>query len=157
VNSKPTQQEAVTCKFTELTQRLLDAGMVPGTPLSSVAISPTNPGLVLITASGFTGKHAFLCNFKKKSPNKCSDITRNLPDIPALSGIFDQCSPNTSLLVGTDIGVFHFHTGGGGSWTNSGKGSLPNTPVYMLRQRGSSVVAATHGRGVWLAKGCPVP
>jgi len=140
---------AATCPFDDLTGKL--PGLTPGTPLTSVSVSPINPKKLMITASGFTGKHVYL---SKDGGNSFTDITGGLPDIPALTGLIDQCAPGKSLLIGTDIGVLHSDDSGA-SWVNSGLGSLPNVPVYMLRQNANGVVAATHGCGVWLHSGCP--
>ena len=127
---------------------------VAGRPLTSVAVSPLDFHQVVITASGFTGGggHVFLSSDEGTS---WSDISNFLPDIPALSVMFDPAAPATGLLVGTDIGVFH-SPDLGHSWSNANLGVLPIVLVYQLRQAKGIVAAATHGRGVWTFTG-PVP
>ena len=121
-------------------------GPVAQRPLTSVVVSPFDFKEVVITASGFTGGggHVFVSS---DTGNTWSDISAGLPDVPALSAAFDPAIPFASLFVGTDIGVFHT-TDLGQTWTSAGIG-LPAVPVYRLRPDGVTVVAATHGRGVW--------
>lgn len=128
---------------------------------TSVAVSPTVPSTALITASGFTaaggqGHHVFLVTNYGET---WADISTSLPNIPALTAIFDAANPATSFFVGTDIGVFHT-ADGGTTWTNANLNSLPMVPVYQLREAtgGGIIVAATHGRGAWaLAEATPTP
>ncbi len=137
------------CNFDDLSGNL--PGLAPGTPLTSVAIAAANSKELLVTASGFTGKHVFLST---NGGNSFSDVTGGLPDVPTLTAVIDKCDQKNSFVIGTDIGVFHTEDAGA-SWVNSGLGSLPNVPVYMLRQTGTGLIAATHGRGVWELPGCP--
>jgi len=125
-----------------------------GRPLTSVAVSPLDFHQVVITASGFTGGggHVFWSSDEGAS---WTDISAFLPDIPALSAIFDPAAPAAGLLVGTDIGVFH-SPDLGHNWSSANLGVLPIVPVYQLRQAKGIVAAATHGRGVWTFTG-PVP
>lgn len=60
------------------------------------------------------------------------------------------------LYAGTDIGVF-VSTSGGESWDALGTG-LPSTFVFdlIVHPRDNIVVAATHGRGMWLLDAAPV-
>jgi hypothetical protein len=79
------------------------------------------------------------------------DISGNLPVVPANALLVR----NGRVYVGTDRGVYtakqkvahprHTH------WTRVGK-VLPNASVLDLRlnPQGSHLVAATHGRGVWI-------
>lgn len=117
-------------------------------PLTSVAVSPLNPAEALVTSGGFSGGaggHVFhTTNFGAA----WTDISVPLPNIPALSVIFDYSSPLDTYYVGTDIGVFRT-TDGGATWAGFNLNSLPIVPVYMLRQNHNIIAAATHGRGVW--------
>jgi hypothetical protein len=120
---------------------------VAGRPLTSVTVSPLNFNQVVITASGFTGggAHVFVSSNAGGSWN---DISAGLPDVPALSAAFDPAAPATGLYVGTDSGVFH-SSDFGSTWTSANQGSLPVVPVYRLETANGTVMAATHGRGVW--------
>lgn len=74
-----------------------------------------------------------------------SDVSAGLPDIPAN----DILMVGESLVVATDVGVFA--STGGSPWAVYGNG-LPNVSVLdlALQPEGSQLMAATHGRGVWL-------
>jgi len=137
----------IPCDFSNVS-----AGLPTTVPLTSVAVSPTDPMTVLVTASGFSGgrKHVFLST---NGGSTWADISTGLPDVPALSVMFDQCTPATSFYVGTDSGVFHT-TDAGATWNDQSLEGLPKVPVYQLQQNSSVIVAATHGRGAWTLPAC---
>jgi ligand-binding sensor domain-containing protein len=60
------------------------------------------------------------------------------------------------LYAGTDVGVY-VSTTGGESWDVLGVG-LPSTFVFDLavHPRDNIVIAATHGRGMWVLDATPV-
>jgi photosystem II stability/assembly factor-like uncharacterized protein len=125
---------------------------VAGRPLTSVAISPINPLTVVMTVSGFVpagGGHVFL---SVNAGTNWLDISRGLPDIPALSAVFDPASPSNSIFVGTDAGIFHTDDLGN-TWAVANVGAFPLAPVYQLKVANGIVAAATHGRGVWTFTG----
>jgi ligand-binding sensor domain-containing protein len=61
-----------------------------------------------------------------------------------------------NLYVGTDIGVY-VTVDGGASWSVLG-GNLPSTYVHdiVIHPRDRMIVAATHGRGLWVMDAVPV-
>lgn len=72
-----------------------------------------------------------------------------LPDVPSDALVF----AGGKLLLATDIGAFVANAGGGAAtaWSRLGT-NLPNTSVNNLRLdpgSGNTVLAATHGRGLW--------
>jgi len=78
-----------------------------------------------------------------------TDISGDLPNLPAYAIALDpRITPNT-LYVGTDNGVFA-STDLGGHWSVFRAG-LPNVQVVDLKLNLSLniLAAATHGRGVW--------
>src|ERR1700722_18483441 len=87
------------------------------------------------------------------SANTWVDISANLPNAPVQSVLVDPRNPGT-IYVGTASGVYVCTTCGGASpspsWARAGSG-LPNVWVddVTFTQDDSSVVAWTHGRGVW--------
>ncbi|MGE0405028.1 MAG: hypothetical protein AB7O65_01920 [Candidatus Korobacteraceae bacterium] len=89
----------------------------------------------------------------------CTDITGNLPDVPANSVVTDSATPG-ALFAGTDIGVFVTNNpAAGAAWEEvgppGGPGALPNVIVSKLRifsdAAGVKLRAATYGRGLWEA------
>lgn len=114
---------------------------------------------VYATIQGFGGAHVI------KTVNggtSWSDITGNLPDAPANTLAIDP-DDHSVIYVGTDTGVY-VTTNNGTTWTEVGptlpgpvgaSGFLPNVPVSHLAfsTAGSKkqLMAATYGRGIWLA------
>jgi hypothetical protein len=68
----------------------------------------------------------------------------SLPNVPANSV---KTTPNGTLVVGTDLGVFALPKGSA-TWTNLA-GGLPQTTVMDVEVYGGKLYAATHGRGIW--------
>lgn len=97
------------------------------------ANTPTTPGKLFLTTN---------------QGQSWTDISGDLPDIPTSTAVIDPMNPNT-YYAGTDIGVFQT-TNGGQNWIRLGTG-LPRVAVLMLRYHAAtrSIVAATHGRGIW--------
>jgi sugar lactone lactonase YvrE len=56
------------------------------------------------------------------------------------------------LVLGTDVGAFAADADHPGHWSRVG-GGLPNAPINNLTVApDGSIVAATHGRGIWTIK-----
>jgi hypothetical protein len=74
-----------------------------------------------------------------------SDRSGNLIDAPT----GDILQVNGDLVVGTDFGVY-VSADNGATWSRLG-GNLPNVVVDQLTiaDNGTSILAATHGRGLW--------
>jgi len=76
------------------------------------------------------------------------DISVLLPDLPSDALVLS----GGKLVLGTDIGAFIANAGGGVStaWSRLGT-HLPNTSLNDVRldPNGTTVLAATHGRGLW--------
>jgi hypothetical protein len=122
---------------------------LPNRYITSITIDPANESHIYVTLSAFSRRwipragegHVF------ESTNAgatFTDISSNLPDAPAN----DTVLVGGSLVVGTDVGAFVRL--GGGTWATLGTG-LPAVSVLDLSviPGSSTVVAGTHGRGVW--------
>ena len=89
-----------------------------------------------------------------------TNIEGNLPDMPVYWGMFAppgaQLSGTTGggIILGTDLGVWTTSVVNGvfTQWMANNSG-LANVPVYMIKYRpaNTSLVAATHGRGLYTA------
>ncbi|MGA8521752.1 MAG: hypothetical protein WB807_01695 [Candidatus Dormiibacterota bacterium] len=77
-----------------------------------------------------------------------TDISVLLPDVPSDALVLS----GGKLLLATDIGAFVANEGGGvnTAWSRLGT-NLLNTSLNDLRldPNGTTVLAATHGRGLW--------
>ena len=73
-----------------------------------------------------------------------TDISGNLPDIPANDIVLN----GQALIAASDIGVYT-SADNGSTWSRLGN-NLPNVVVsQILVDPNGSLVAATHGRGIW--------
>jgi photosystem II stability/assembly factor-like uncharacterized protein len=127
---------------------------LPDRYVTDIALDPNNQLRTVVAFSGFnsstpsTPGHVFLTT---NGGGSWTDISGNLPDTPANTAVIDPARPNT-YYVGTDIGVFQT-TDGGATWVRMSDG-MPKVPVFMLRYHAASqsLIAATHGRGVYRAQ-----
>ena len=75
-----------------------------------------------------------------------ADISGNLPDIPG----DDLVITHGKLVLATDIGVFVADARTPTSWSRLGFGQTHSVVNGLtLTPDGNTVVAATHGRGLW--------
>jgi photosystem II stability/assembly factor-like uncharacterized protein len=128
----------------------LAAAGLPNRYVTSVVQDPANKMHIYVTESGFSRNwipSAGLGHVFESTDGGAtfSDISGNLPDAPVSSAILD----GSNLIVGTDTGVFE--QAGGGTWAPLGTG-MPTVVIddlTMVPGPGHTLVAATHGRGVW--------
>jgi type IX secretion system substrate protein len=126
-----------------------------GAYISSIDVDPDNVNNVLVTVSNFGTPSVW------ESTNGGASFTNiegNLPDMPVLCGLFAPPGAQLSgtaaggIILGTDLGVWTTSSVNGAStqWIPNNNG-LANVPVYMIKYRGAntSLVAATHGRGLF--------
>jgi photosystem II stability/assembly factor-like uncharacterized protein len=135
---------------------------LPTRYISSIRMDPSNPSTVYVTVGGYgrkwappgavkddTSKVGTGHVFKSTDAGEnFTDITGNLPDVPANWVILR----GGQLIVGTDIGAFASSDTNGSSWAVLGNG-LPNVPITHLELKPgdpNTLVAATYGRGVYL-------
>ncbi len=132
--------------FTNVTKAPL-----PNRYVSNIALDPNNTQRAVVTYSGFnlstatTPGHVFLTNDQGAT---WTDISGNLPDVPVSAVALDPNNTNR-IWIGTDLGVFET-TSGGAAWTRLSNG-MPKVATFMLRYHTatSTLVAATHGRGIY--------
>ncbi len=138
------------------TWHTISASNLPNRYIAGLTIDPSNPGHIYVVYNGFsrhfivgagTG-HVFESHNGGAS---WTNISGNLPDIPSDALVVSH----GKLALATDIGAFIANAGGGfgTSWSQLG-GNLPNSPTVDLRldPDGTTLLAATHGRGLWTIK-----
>ena len=141
--------------------RVMAAKGLPNRYITDIEIDRKNPQTVYVTVGGY-GRRWFLPSatapgvgeghiFVSKDggasfTNLSGTGGQRLPDVPANAVLLRD----DRLIVGTDTGVFT-STLRGGTWERLGSG-LPNVATFdlNLNPNGSKMVAATHGRGVWI-------
>ena len=122
---------------------------LPNRYVTGVVQDPSDPMHIYVTLSGFSRNwipggsvgHVFEST---DGGNHFTDISTDLPDAPVDSAIL----MNGNLIIGTDTAVFERQPSGG--WQVLGRG-LPTIVVDDLTTipGTDTLVAATHGRGVW--------
>ena len=134
---------------------------LPNRYITDVEVDAANPSTVYVTVGGYGRRwflpaadapgvgegHVFVSRDAGKTFTGLSGTGQDrLPDVPADAVLLR----GDRLIVGTDVGVFTATTKGL-RWERLGKG-LPNVSTFdlNLNPNGSSLVAATHGRSVWV-------
>ena len=120
---------------------------LPTQPINDVMIKPTDPLTAYICSDTPGGGRVWRTADAGVS---WTDVSGDLPS--TLRGLCLEVDWNTSppvLYLGTDYGIYR-SADGGAHWTNENSG-LPSLSIYDLKlsASGSSIVAATHGRGMW--------
>jgi photosystem II stability/assembly factor-like uncharacterized protein len=133
---------------------------LPTRIVTGLAIDESDPRTVFVTLGlysahwydpkvappGFGAGHLFVSH---DAGETFTDVSGNLPDTPATS----VALRGTDVIVGTDDGVFVAPRadGGVGAFARLGS-SLVHAPVWSIRldPTGNHLVAATHGRGIWV-------
>jgi photosystem II stability/assembly factor-like uncharacterized protein len=123
--------------------RRIDQGL-PSKPITKIAVDPTVPTDAYVTFSGFGTGHVF---FTANTGQSWLDISSNLPALP--TNVIILGSGGNVIYVGTDRGVYA-SMDKGHSWVLLG-GGLPRVAVVDLAfAADGKLVAATHGRGIWI-------
>jgi hypothetical protein len=132
-------------------------GTVANSAISSIDIDPANSNHLVVTLSNFGVNSVFESN---DGGATFSSIEGNLPDMPVRWALFAPANAqlngaaggNGGILLGTELGVWTTSQIAGSStqWIPN-NGGLANVRTDMLRYRPSdnTVVAATHGRGLF--------
>jgi uncharacterized repeat protein (TIGR02543 family) len=137
---------------------LVSSGSNPidGMYITHIAVNSTNPDTVYISlAETFPQHHAsgqgphVLVGASLDTTPSWTDVTGDLPaDVPTNSVVSDGA---TGLIVASDAGVFTASVlnGSSTSWSEVGT-NLPNSQVMdILLNSSGTLIATTHGRGVW--------
>jgi photosystem II stability/assembly factor-like uncharacterized protein len=120
---------------------------VPGTWVTRVMVDPINAQVAYATFSGFRSGAPLPYVLKTIDGGATwASIAGDLPQAP----VNDIVIVNSTLYVGTDVGVFR-SIDGGATWLTAGE-ALPNVPVTDLEYRAASnsLYAATFGRGIFV-------
>jgi len=125
------------------TWTLANSGL-PSRYVTDIAVASSDPQRAYVTVSGFGSGHVFRTVNRGGS---WQDISSNLIDVPVNAIL--RLPGSDELYVGTDLGVFQ--SGDDGlTWAPSATG-MPNVAVLDLAFQNvtQTIVAATHGRGMF--------
>ena len=125
---------------------------LPNRAVTSITILPSDANTVYVTFGGFNSDDIYKTT---TSGGAWADVTGSgitgLPSVPVRAFAIHPTN-TTWLYAGTEIGVFA-SSDGGVNWGVPQDGPA-NVSVYQLFWMGSTLVAATHGRGMFTV---PVP
>lgn len=128
-----------------------------GASISSIDVDPSNANNVLVTLSSYGITSVYLSTNGGVS---FSSIEGNLPDMPIRWGLFvpsnvqlnGATGGNGGIMLGTELGVWSTSAINGTStvWipNNTGLANV-RTDMLKLRTGDNTVLAATHGRGLY--------
>ena len=132
----------------------------PSRQVSAIVIDPLVPQSAFAAYSGFSCPGVSGCDglghlfFTSNSGAAWTKVDGNLPDVPVNDLVIDpDDATDNTVYVATDSGVYasvNATAGSATTWTVLQAG-LPNSQVLSLRLNRASrtLVAATHGRGLW--------
>jgi hypothetical protein len=140
---------------------IVPAKGLPNRYITDIEIDSKDPKTVYVTVGGYGRRwflpadnapgvgegHVFVSKDGGQTFSGLSGTgAQRLPDVPADTVLLRD----DQLIVGNDVGVFTSSTKGQ-SWSRLGTG-LPNVSTFDLNldPSGQKMVAATHGRGVWV-------
>ena len=138
------------------TWHTISASNLPNRYIAGLTIDPSNPAHIYVVYNGFSRHwingagvgHVFESH---NGGATWTNISGNLPDVPSDALVFS----GGKLALGTDIGAFLANAGEGAgtTWARLGN-NLPNSSINDLRldPDGQTLLAATHGRGLWSIK-----
>ena len=119
---------------------------LPNKIVTYIAVHPTDPNILWATFSGYSSQQKVF--FSQDGGSSWTNISSNLPNLPVNCILY--FSPNETLFVGTDVGVF-YKDSTTTEWTSFNQG-LPNVIVTELEYHvnTNSLFAGTYGRGLWV-------
>jgi len=129
----------------------ISAGLPGGEPLQSVAISPINPSVAAVAVGGFTsgGGHIFETTNGGSAWTDISTVASGFPNLPVTKVLFDANDTSGQTLIAATAAGLLRTTNNGQSWQNFTL-NMPLVQVYSMDQNPNYLLAATHGRSVWV-------
>ena len=124
-------------------------------PTSNAAISSVNLGTndnnIIATFSNYGVAHVFVTTTGGGAAG-WTNITGTLPDIPVRWAMFYP-EDNDKAIIATDMGIYETDDINGSStvWVQNSTFPIVRTNMLQYRQRDGTLLAATHGRGLWTA------
>ena len=132
------------------TAEKVDRDQLPVGYISSVDFGATSDHL-LVTFSNYGVESVWVTI---DGGQEWTNLDRNLPDIPVRHGLFNP-NDHSKIVIATEQGVWGLEDrrNENAEWVSYNE-QLPNVRVDMIETRKSDsvIVAATHGRGIFLGK-----
>lgn len=130
--------------FTDIT----GSGMTANTNVSCVAVGTTDNNLIA-TFSNYGVAHVWFSSTGGGAA-AWTNITGNLPDIPVRWAMFNP-EDNDQAIIATEMGIYETTDINAGATVWVKNSTFPTVKTNMLQYRFSdnTILAATHGRGLW--------
>ncbi|HET8598714.1 MAG TPA: hypothetical protein VFL99_00190 [Segeticoccus sp.] len=148
-NPSPTFQSGIDTNYGGTWHRLALANL-PNRYIAGLTVDRTDPAHVYAVFNGYSrrwieGGGTGVIFESHDGGATWRNITGNLPDAPGDAVAVSR----GELVLATDVGAFVSSAAHPGRWTHVD--GLPNTAINNVKPSadGRSVVAATHGRGIW--------
>jgi subtilisin-like proprotein convertase family protein len=116
--------------------------------ITGLAVHPADANYVVCSRSGFSGGQVMR---SLTGGTAWQSVTANLPNVPANNLVLRAVSGRLDCFLATDTGVYYADLNAATvNWSPVGAG-LPNVVVHdvLLADDGRTVIAVTHGRGMW--------
>lgn len=130
----------------------ISGSSMPGSTVSSVNVG-TSDNFLIATFSNYSSllNHVWMSSTGGGAAG-WTNISGNLPDIPVRWAMFYP-ENNDKAIIATDMGVFETDDINGASTVWVQNSTFPTVRTEMLQYRfmDNTVIAATHGRGLWTA------
>jgi len=132
----------------------------PARSVTAIAVDSANPQAAFAAYSGFSCPGVNGCDglghvfFTNNSGASWLQVDGDLPDVPVNDIVIDPSdATDNTIYIASDSGVYASRnaTAGGATVWSVLQTGLPNSQVLALRLRNTSrtLVAGTHGRGLW--------
>lgn len=120
---------------------------------SSIHADETNANHVLVTYSNYGVQSIWESNNALSDAPEWISVEGDLPDIPVYSAVTHPDHPNV-CYIGTELGVFYTNNLNGDltQWIPCTSFPVVRTDMLKLRNSDNTLVAGTHGRGLWQSK-----
>ena len=117
----------------------------------SCVVTGTNDNNLLATFSNYGAAHVWVSTTGGGSSG-WTNISGNLPDIPVRWAMFYP-NDNTQAIIATEMGIYEttFINGASTVWVQNSTFPVVRTNMLQYRSSDHTVLAATHGRGLWSA------
>jgi trimeric autotransporter adhesin len=122
---------------------------VTGMPATTVASinTGTSDNFLIATYTNYGVPHVWITT---NGGTSWSNVNGNLPDVPVRWAMFYP-EDNDKAIIATEMGIFETTDLNGASTVWVQNGTFPNVKTNMLQYRinDNTILAATHGRGLW--------
>ncbi len=132
----------------------VDGGVTPGRWVGRIVIDPNDTNRVYVAFMGWEGDNVWRTTDGGATWQQATGVgARKLPAAPVSALAVDPARPGR-LFAGTDVGLFTTWDDGQ-TWSVESQGPGTVSIDELVWRNPTTLVAATHGRGVWQANVTP--